>query len=383
MSLEISICWSRGICAAETEVEAMRELELLNRVSEALNRSRLQPALERCLELLTEVLDCQTGWVWLLDESGERYFLAASHRLPAYLQEPVRMTGSSCWCLEQLEQGQLTPSNIHVLACSRMREAPSQEGLRYHASLPLQVGDRTLGVMNLTGPAWRKQEDWELSVLSSVAYQIGLAVERERLQSEALGLAREQERLRLARDLHDTVAQGLSGVAMQLEGARDCLDSKPDKARRRLERALEIVRESLQGTRQAMEQLRSAPSLLPALEKLAHAWTSRTGVPVSLHLNPCVLTMAVETELLRVAEQALDNAARHARARQVQLRLEPQNGQLKLVVADDGCGFDPAAVDPSRFGLVGMAERTRLLGGDFHLRSQRDGGTRIEVTVPL
>lgn len=354
----------------------MRQLEVLNRVAEALNRSRLQPALECCLELLAELLGCQTGWVWLLE--GDRYYLAAAFRLPGYLQEPVRMTGYSCWCLEQLEQGRLAPSNVNLLACSRMRDAPAEEGPRFHASLPLQLGERRLGVMNLAGPSWRQLDESELSVLSSVAYQIGLALERDRLQRESLQLVREQERLRLARELHDTVCQGLSGVTMQLEGARDSLRRDPDKARQRLERALAAVRQSLQDTRAVMEHLREAPAL--TLAGLAHAFTARTGVPVTLEVEEGSLSPAVETELLRIAEQALDNAARHAGARHAWLRLW-RDSALHLSVVDDGRGFDPAAVPPGRFGLLGMAERTRLLGGEFRLDSSR--GTRIEVTVPL
>ena len=124
-----------------------------------------------------------------------------------------------CWCIDDFRDGELTPSNIDVMECSRLepafrgKSAELAAGLRYHASIPLYFQDKPLGIMNVTGPEWRKLTGEELRLLSTIAYQVGIAIERARLAEDATGLARAEERARLAREIHDTLAQGLTAVS--------------------------------------------------------------------------------------------------------------------------------------------------------------------------
>src|ERR671927_282460 len=170
------------------ESKQARELRILNAIAEALNSTLdVQQALERTLVLVADLLGLHTGWIWLLDPETQQFYSAAVHNLPPYLQAPVQMTGKPCWCIQSFQKGQLTPKNIGVLECSRLRSAVSAgvaeetAGLRYHASIPLLFQDRPLGIMNVTGPAWRKLTRTELRLLSTIAYQVGIAIERARL----------------------------------------------------------------------------------------------------------------------------------------------------------------------------------------------------------
>src|SRR5438105_2698157 len=199
------------------ESRQARELRVLNAIAEELNSTLdVQQALERTLVLVADLLGLHTGWIWLLDSETQQFYSAAVHNLPPYLQAPVQMTGKPCWCIQSFQKGQLTPKNIGVLECSRLRSAVSAgvaeetAGLRYHASIPLLFQDRPLGIMNVTGPAWRKLTRTELRLLSTIAYQVGIAIERARLAAESTRLARAEERARMAREIHDTLAQGLT-----------------------------------------------------------------------------------------------------------------------------------------------------------------------------
>src|SRR5438034_7191371 len=140
---------------AGTGGHGARELRILNAIAEALNSAPdVQQALARTLALVAELLGLRTGWVWLLDPETRQFYSAAAQELPPYLKEPVRMTGSSCWCIRLFQQGKLTPTNVNLIECSRLEPAVSSNdadatgGLRYHASIPLYFQERPLGIMN-------------------------------------------------------------------------------------------------------------------------------------------------------------------------------------------------------------------------------------------
>jgi two-component system, NarL family, sensor kinase len=362
-------------------------------VAEALNSTAdLRQALTRTLALTSEALDLRTGWVWLRDPDSARFYSAATLNLPPYLQEPVRMTGRPCWCLESFQGGALTPRNVDVMECSRLRPAgrtASQTlGLRYHASLPLYFQAKPLGILNVAGPAWRQLTPGELELLSAVAYQVGLAVERARLAEASARLARAEERTRLAREIHDTLAQGLTAITLHLESALRHMTDDPDRARDRLERALATAHDSLEEARRSVLDLRTAPlaaqPLAEALSALARSFTADTGIRVDVRAtDAAALPLHVEAELYRIAQEALTNVRRHARAHAVAVDLRTTDHAVVLAVRDDGAGFDGRAVPADRHGLIGMRERARLLGGRLRLDSRPGRGATVRVTAPL
>lgn len=380
-----------------------RELRILNAVAEALNSAGdIRQALVRTLSLVTELLHLQTGWVWLIDPETGQFYSAAAQNLPPFLTQPVRMAGRpTCWCIESFRAGKLTPENIDVMECSRLRAAIAEtrdadsetRGLRYHASIPLTFRDRPLGIMNVTGPSWRRLTPEELRLLSTIAYQVGIAVERARLAGESLRLARAEERTRIAREIHDTLAQSLTAIALHIEGALPHLGQNPDRARERLLRALALARTSLEEARRSVLGLRGGANgdnkpLVEALAALARAFTAESGVRAHLRvLGPenASLPPRIEAELFRIAQEALANVRRHAAgAAEVAITLQIRAGTIRLTLRDDGQGFDAAGVaSPASHGIVGMRERAKLLNGTLRIRSGPGRGTTVTASVPL
>ena len=155
------------------------------------------------------------------------------------------MSGEAwCWCIEEFRQGRLTPRNIDVIACSRLqpavraRQTELTRGLAHHASVPLTFQGKPLGIMNITAPAMRRLTKAELRLLDVIGLQVGIAVERARLAEEETMRARADERARLAREIHDTLAQGLAALTLQIETALESVGKEPARVKERLEKAL-------------------------------------------------------------------------------------------------------------------------------------------------
>jgi two-component system NarL family sensor kinase len=374
-----------------------RELSVLNGIARELNRS-VDPdqALRFVLSQVAELLGLRTGWVWLMDEDSPEPYLAAAKDLPPVLAgDPRRMDGSGyCYCLDTYKKGDLEgAANVNVLTCSRLSGlVDGTGGLRYHASIPLYAGEKKLGVMNVASPEWRGLSPEDLQLLYTIGDLLAIAVERARLFNRSARLGAVEERNRLAREIHDTLAQGLAAAGLQLESAEAFLEAGPDteRARAALSRALDLTRSNLEEARRSVLDLRAAPlegrSLPEALELLADRWEAETGIAARFaavnRARP--LPPRVEVALYRVCQEALTNVARHAGAGRVSIRLVATPEAVRLVVEDDGRGFDPSRVDGDRQGLVGMRERVEMLGGTLDVRSDPgDVGTRIEAAVAL
>jgi signal transduction histidine kinase len=191
------------------------------------------------------------------------------------------------------------------------------------------------------------------------------------------------ERARIAREIHDTLAQGLAGLALRLEAALQKLAGAPPSTRAELEAALRLARQSVVDGRRAIWGLRhqalESANLAGALSRMAAAIES--NVPVRIDIVGVVGDLPAEQEqvLLVVAQEAIANAIRHASATSVHVTLAYDVDTVELHVADDGRGFDPDRVDEKCFGLVGIRERVSAAGGQVSVRSRIGGGTEIDV----
>jgi two-component system NarL family sensor kinase len=363
-------------------------------IAEALNSSAsVRDALERTLASIAELLGLETGWVWLIDPETGHFYNAAACNLPPYLQEPVRMTGATCWCIEEFRSGSLTTKNVDVMECSRLRPAvrarktAETRGLHHHASIPLYFQDKPLGIMNVTGHGFRGATAAQLRILSTIAYQLGVAIERARLAEEMATLARTEERSRIAREIHDTLAQSLTAIALQIESAMEQVEASPAEARLRLERALDTARSSVQDARRSVQNLRASPlsdrPLPQALSALAREFTSDSGILCDVEVSGGGrLPPEIENELYRIAQEALTNVRRHAAARHAFLRLALQPRRVTLEIEDDGRGIARLRPDPTQHGLRGMRERAKILGGSATVRRSPSGGTLVRAVIP-
>jgi two-component system NarL family sensor kinase len=372
------------------------ELSVLNEIARQLNRSvELGEALGFTLSQVAELLGLRTAWIWLLEDSSPEPYLAAARDLPpALADDPRHMDGSRyCYCLDTYKKGDLEgAANVNVLTCSRLDGlVDGTGGLRYHASIPLYAGEKKLGVMNVASPQWRELSPEDLQLLSTIGDLLAIAVERARLFDRSARLGAVEERNRLAREIHDTLAQGLTATGLQLESAEALLDDETgaERAREPIHRALSLTRSNLDEARRSVLDLRAAPlegrSLPEALKTLVDRWEAETGVGTRFKAinGSHPLPPRVEVALYRVCQEALTNVARHANASRVTVRLVATPDEVRLVVQDDGRGFDPSRVRDERHGIVGMRERVAMIGGSIEVGSGENDGTRVEVTVPL
>ncbi len=195
------------------------------------------------------------------------------------------------------------------------------------------------------------------------------------------------ERQRMARDLHDTLSQGLAGLILQLEAVDAHLAGKrPDRARAILQQTMERARAILTDARRAIDDLRrsSPPDLKEAVLQEVERFTASTGLPCPVEIDlPADLPQPVAETALRAISESLANIARHAQAHAAKLSLAVREGVLSIEICDDGIGFDPEAVQAGHYGLLGMRERIRLAGGSIEVRSGAGQGTQLTIQFPL
>ncbi len=220
-----------------------------------------------------------------------------------------------------------------------------------------------------------------------------LEATREGLAAEERRAGTLEERSRLAREIHDTLAQGFISIVIHLEAAEEELPPETKPARRHLDQALRAARENLVEARRLVAALRpeilEGSSLPEALARLAARWTEASGVPVEVNVtgDQTRLPQELQVALLRVAQEALSNARRHARAGRVTMTLSYLDDLAVLDVQDDGVGFDPAPISSGGpnggFGLMAMRERVEGLGGRLLVESTPGEGATLAVHLPL
>ena len=224
--------------------------------------------------------------------------------------------------------------------------------------------------------------------------KIQIAIQRAQLFAVSVNFGASEERNRLAREIHDTLAQGLTAVALRLETADALLDAGADATRiqQTVRDALALTRANLDAARRSVLDLRAAPlegrTLAQALVMLgAQATTnnSANNVPVRVSTTGASrpLPSRVEVGVYRIAQEAVTNAQRHAAGTTIHLALVMTPTELRLTIDDDGQGFDPEHVAAERFGLTGMMERAKLLSGTVRIESEPGQGTQIMATIPL
>jgi signal transduction histidine kinase len=227
-----------------------------------------------------------------------------------------------------------------------------------------------------------------------VAMTVGLAalgLHRMKVrQVEAEFAAVLAERTRMSRELHDTLAQGFAGIAIHLDAAAACLPKGAQELRAHLGLARALVRESLAEARRAVLDLRphalEHADLAAALSDMAVRLGTESPIHVEVTGASRLLPSAVETHLLRIAQEAVTNALRHAGAREIRVHLDFGADHVSLRIQDDGRGFAVTPTAPSttgHMGLVGIRERAVRMGGHLTVHSQAGAGTEVVVEVPL
>lgn len=195
------------------------------------------------------------------------------------------------------------------------------------------------------------------------------------------------ERQRMARELHDTLSQGLAGLILQLEAVDAYLaGNHPDRARAIVRETMNRARSTLADARQVIDNLRQPDErdLVEAIRNEIDHFTSSTGISCEPKIDvPVSIPEAVSETSIRVISEGLTNIARHARAKNVTLKLKGDEKELEIEICDDGLGFNPLMVEAGHYGLLGMRERVRLSGGNLEIFSEVGKGTQLMVRFPL
>lgn len=241
------------------------------------------------------------------------------------------------------------------------------------------------------------ETDWFRALCAAALMACGWAVYQLRLRQIRSRFALVlEERGRLAREIHDTLAQGFVGISSQLDAVAMCMPEDASPARSYLDLARRMARHSLTEARRAVMDLRASAlegrDLAAAIQSGTRLWTAGSGVDVAVDITvagtelPGELPRDMEQHLLRIAQEAVTNALKHAGASKIRVKLHMEARKLHLRIVDNGHGFAQQDVFSSRaghFGLLGMRERAERLGGELRLASHPGEGTEVEVTVPL
>ena len=254
--------------------------------------------------------------------------------------------------------------------------------------VPLVYKGRALGAINLRYLPEQEPGEDEKVFLRAVADQTAVALENARLFSEARGKAALEERQRLARELHDSVSQALYGIALGARTARKLVDQNPSLVADPLDYVLSLADAGLAEMRALIFELRpeslETEGLVAALEKQAAALRARHEITVETSMcDEPEAPLEAKEALYRIAQEALHNTVKHARANNVGLEVVCDPGSLTVEVSDDGVGFDAGGEFPGHLGLRSMRERASRLGGTLTVESSAGGGTRIRAHIPV
>lgn len=346
---------------------------LLEVTSAAITSLDLDEMLKITLDRLVSLVGATRAGVMLLNaEKGE---LEPRVLRPPQTISPEDLAQITAACLAVLESGRplyITPD---------LSTGFTEPG----ALLPLRARGRRLGVLVIIGASGKVFSEQQQALFESIADQLGMAVENARLYEQAEQEAAEAERNRLARDLHDAVTQTLFSASIIAEVLPRLWERDPEEGKRRLEELRQLTRGALAEMRTLLLELRPAAlaeaEMGELLRHLSQAFTGRMRIPVDLSLNgECSLPPDVKVAIYRIAQEALNNVAKHAAAGQVWLNLDCHPHQTRLIIRDDGLGFDTENISPERLGVSIMKERAKAIGAELTIESQPSQGTTISLT---
>ena len=287
------------------------------------------------------------------------------------------------------------------------RDVVHRSGLHSFASIPLRAKEQIVGVMNVARRDRRSFDERDVQLLLAIGHQVGVAVENARLweelkqkehaRSELLQKvisAQEEERQRIARELHDEMAQGLTALIMGLGRLKQAVPEMPAATAGLVDSVTAFASRALADTRRLIVDLRPPVlddlGLIPAVRTLAETRLEERGVAVSITADGVDegLPAHLKVTIFRVLQEAVSNCARHSQANSVRICMKVNSERFQAVVEDDGVGFDPSAIRQETdgkvpLGLLGMKERASLLGGTLDVRSSPGQGTTVVLEIPL
>ena len=355
--------------------------------------------LGQMLSTMGRLLAAQSVILWLLDESDDSLVLRAwaegtnfakADPEHPFVKSPLSwkhdrglrelfFSGAPVVC-EDLEHD----PDISL----ELREYLKAGGTKKFLRIPTLVGGRVRGFIGIRHGERPNYRPEEIELAQALAHQAMLAIQLNEFAEKSRQSAILEERNRMARDIHDTLAQGFTGVIVQLEAADDAIGcSRRKEANEHLQRAAELARRSLSEARRSVHALRpealQAGNFWDALHGIVKNTTAGTALHTKFELRGRLrdLPPIWQENLLHIGQEALTNALKYAHPRNFETRLTFNTKQLRLELRDDGDGFEINDRHDG-FGLAGMRERVEQMGGNLKITSARGKGTKVVVTLP-
>jgi len=326
-----------------------------------------------------------TGWLGRVRD-GQMH---ASGRLPHLIQIPISPQGGPV-AVALLKQRVCLATAVPSTADDWIK---THFGMTTYRIFPMTLREHAIGVL-LVDAAESQEGSARLRSLESIAHQAAVAIGTTMLCIDrAQRLAVQEERLRIAQDIHDTVSQSLFGIVYTLDGSIQLLPDQPEAAMPELKRALKVAEKAHNEVRHSILNIWpsevTAERFADGLRKYTANHCQAGDLQITFHVSGdfARLSAQVRRGLYRIAQEALANVARHASASQADVSLEVTADRTRLTVTDDGRGFDPAPAlareyNREHFGLRGMQQRAGSLGGNWEIHSRPGEGSQIIVEIP-
>lgn len=388
---------------ARLHQDVARQLERERRLGEVAKEISSELELDRVLSkvvlIAEELVGADAGGIALLDEETRAITYPYLHNLPRGLSEVTLSPGEGL-------AGQVTTSGRPAVledyrAYPASMEAFRKGGVKSALGVPIVSGDRVFGALVLfTLREKRTFSDRDIAVVSGVARQAAIAIENARLYRSMRSYTRqiitalEEERKRMARELHDDTAQALVSLSRQLDALLGASQQVPEAARQRIAEIRQLTAEISHGVRRFSQDLRPSTlddlGLLPTLEGLTNRISQEDGLPAELRVQGDQRRLSPEVELVlfRIVQEALTNVRKHSQATEVTTTVEFGDGLVRVTISDNGRGFTLPErpgnlVETGRLGLTGMFERAQLVGGTLTVQSEPGEGTTVIAEIPV
>ncbi|MFL9869729.1 PAS domain S-box protein [Paraburkholderia fungorum] len=382
-----------------SEQLARGQVEALTHTLDALSMESASDRLaEHVVRTITEQLGAHSSSVWRRGEPGggvEFEFAFENGKLVTKSAAALAGVGMSMAAgndgplAEVFRTGKHTVAELRDLRFSPWRDRSITQGIVSVLAVPMAIGGRAEAVISIRFTHRRVFRTEEIELAQALANQAMLTMQLARLSARSRQSAVIAERNRMARDIHDTLAQGFTGVIVQLQAAEDARGrSLAMEADQHLKRAGDLARESLKEARRSMQALRpqalDEKDLCEALDGLFKKMTAGTAVQCEFTLEgqSRVLPPDWDENLLRIGQEVLTNVLRHAQANHFKVKIAFEPESVRLELRDTGRGFDPTAKRDG-FGLLGIAERVEFMGGRLVIESAPGMGTAILISLPF
>lgn len=402
--LLVTICNTLGVFVENVRLyqQRTRQLQIERAVievtEEVTSELELDRVLPKVMEIGVDLAAADGGVIALLDEERNVIRYPYLQHLPPELADVTVSKG------EGLSGEVMTTGEPVVIDnYQTYRQAiPAfvDAGLNSVVSVPIVSGDRTFGALSvLSIDRVEAFSEREVAILTAIGRQAGIAIENSylyenlRFYARQITQAQENERRRIARELHDDTIQSLIGLSRRLEAMGTAKDLSCEQVTASIAELQTATHEIIRRVRRFSQDLRPSIlddlGLLPTLEELITDMNRQDGLHVEFRVKgeERRLSSEMELTLFRIAQEALNNVRKHAEASHVVTTVELTDSAVKMTVEDNGKGFNPPTLTDhpaaaGKLGLIGMHERARLLGGSLYVKSQPGEGTKVVVNVP-